>query len=117
MSKLLFWIVAVPLAAAIVVFSVNNRTDVVLDLWPLDMVTAPLPVFAVVLASGLAGFIAGGLVAWMSAGKARTRARAEARRAEEAERARATAEERLERLEKEAADSAEERPPLPVDAA
>jgi uncharacterized integral membrane protein len=75
-----------PLAAAIIVFSVNNRTEVILDLWPLGVVTAPLPVFAVVLASMVVGFVAGGLTAWNSAGRTRRRARAEAKRADQAER-------------------------------
>ncbi len=43
MSKVVFWIVVAPLAAAVIVFSVNNREDVVLDLWPLDLMTAPWP--------------------------------------------------------------------------
>ena len=45
MSKVFFWSVVMPLAAAVIVFSGNIRADGVLDLWPLDMVTQPLPVF------------------------------------------------------------------------
>ena len=97
MSKVFFWIVVMPLAAAVVVFSVNNRADVVLDLWPLDMVTRPLPVFSVVLAGLFAGFLIGGLVAWISGGKARRRARREGKRADRAEREIKDAEARLER--------------------
>ena len=78
MSKVFFWIVVMPLAVAVIVFSVNNRADVVLDLWPLDMVTQPLPVFSVVLVGLFAGFLIGGLVVWISGGKARRRARREA---------------------------------------
>jgi len=85
-SKVFFWIVVMPLAAAVIVFSVNNRADVVLDLWPLDMVTQPLPVFSVVLAGLFAGFLIGGLVVWISGGKARRRARREGHRADRAER-------------------------------
>lgn len=85
MSKVLYWIVALPLAAVVIVFSLNNRTEVVLDLWPLNVMAVALPVFAVVLASMVAGFLAGGLVAWNSAGRTRQRARAEARRADRAE--------------------------------
>ncbi|MBC8338862.1 MAG: DUF1049 domain-containing protein [Alphaproteobacteria bacterium] len=100
MFKVLYWIVVLPLAVAIIVFSVNNRSEVTLDLWPLGVVTAPVPVFAVVLASILAGFLAGGFVAWNSAGRSRRRARAEARRADLAERDLKTAQERIEGLQK-----------------
>ena len=86
MAKVFFWVVVLPLAAAIIVFSVNNRSEVVLDLWPLGVVIAPVPVFAVVLSSMVAGFLAGGFAAWKSAGRTRRRARAEARRADQAER-------------------------------
>ena len=64
MAKVLFWIVVTPLAGAVVVFSVNNRSEVVLDLWPLGFAAAPVPLFAVVLAALLAGFLTGGFVAW-----------------------------------------------------
>jgi len=120
LSKVLFWIVAVPLAAAIIVFSVNNRIDVVLDLWPLDLVTRPLPVYAVVVAGLFVGFVGGSLAAWLGGGKTRRRAREAARRAESAERELAQAEQRIERLEKAAADAEDARkdlPRLPVDAA
>ena len=103
MSKVLFWIVVAPLAAAIIVFSVNNRTEVVLDLWPLDTVPMPVPVYALALAAVLVGFLAGGLIAWNSAGKSRKRARAEARRADQAERELTAAQDRIERLQSEAA--------------
>ena len=45
MAKVFFWVVVLPLAAAIIVFSVNNRSEVVLDLWPLGVVIAPVQVF------------------------------------------------------------------------
>ena len=85
MSKVLYWIVALPLAAVIIVFSLNNRTEVTLDLWPLEVMTVPVPIFAVVLICLVAGFLVGGVVAWNSAGRTRRRARTEARRADRAE--------------------------------
>jgi len=103
LSKVLFWIVAVPLAAALVVFSVNNRADVVLDLWPLDKVTAPLPMFAVVMAALMVGFVGGAVAAWLGGAKVRGRARAEGRRAERAENDLQAAEEKIRRLEADAA--------------
>ncbi len=113
MSKILFWIVVAPMAAAVIVFSVNNRSEVVLDLWPLDTVPMPMPVYALALAALFAGFLAGGLVAWNSAGKSRKRARTEVRRADQAERDLATAHDRIERLQSEAAQSKEDLPQLP----
>ena len=92
------------MATAIIVFSVNNRTEVVLDLWPLDTVPMPVPVYALALVALVAGFLAGGLVAWNSAGKSRKRARTEARRADQAERDLAAAQDRIERLQSEAAE-------------
>ncbi len=82
--RLLSWFVIVPVALAVVVFSVSNRAPVTVDFWPLPF-TAELRVFAVVLVSVFAGFVLGGLVAWISGGKRRRRARAMARRARSAE--------------------------------
>ena len=117
MSKVFFWIVVMPLAAAVIVFSVNNRADVVLDLWPLDMVTQPLPVFSVVLAGLFAGFLIGGLVVWISGGKARRRARHERHRADRAEREIKEAEARLKRQQAETIESGHDVPRLPDAAA
>ncbi len=117
MTKVFFWIVVMPLAAAVIVFSVNNRADVVLDLWPLDMVTQPLPVFSVVLAGLFAGFLMGGLVAWISGAKTRRRARAEARRADRAEREIKDVEARLERQQSETASPGSDDVPRLPDAA
>ncbi len=117
MSKVFFWIVVMPLAVAVIVFSVNNRADVVLDLWPMDMVTQPLPVFSVVLAGLFAGFLIGGLVAWISGGKARRRARREGQRADRAEREIKEAEARLERQQPETTESGHDVPRNPDAAA
>jgi len=112
-AKVLFWIIVAPLAAVVIVFSVNNRTEIRLDLWPLDAMSLPFPVFLIVLASMLAGFLAGGFIAWRSAGRSRLRARAQAGRADQAERELATAEDRIERLLSEAETAAYDIPQLP----
>ena len=120
MAKVLFWIVITPLAVVMVVFSVNNRSEVVLNLWPLgplDFAAASVPLFAVVLAALLAGFLAGGFVAWVSAAKVRKRARAENRRAEAAERELAEAKNSIQRLQSEVGNAQEETLRLPVDVA
>ncbi|MDA1022119.1 MAG: lipopolysaccharide assembly protein LapA domain-containing protein [Proteobacteria bacterium] len=102
MSKILFWIVVAPMAAAIIVFSVNNRVGVTLDFWPFDLMSRPVPLYAVALASIVFGFFAGGFVAWGSAAKVRKRARREAERAKRAERELADAKDQIHRLQSEA---------------
>ncbi len=65
-----------PLAAAVVVFAIHNRAAVAIDLWPLSLDFAP-PLYILVLAIFVVGFLAGGIVAWLSGGRARGRARKE----------------------------------------
>jgi len=90
------------MAAAIIVFSVNNRVGVTLDFWPFDLMSRPLPLYAVALASIVFGFFAGGFIAWVSAVKVRKRARLETERAKRAERDLADAKDQIHRLQSEA---------------
>ena len=113
MAKVFYWIIVVPLAAVIIVFSVNNRTEVRLDLWPLEAATVPLPVYLIVLVCTVAGFFVGGVIAWRSAGRTRSRARTQARRADQAERELASAQDRIDRLLSEAEDTDRNIPKLP----
>ena len=78
---------------------------------------APVPLFAVVLAALLAGFLAGGFVAWVSAAKVRKRARAESRRADRAEGELGEAKNSIQQLQSEVAAAREETLRLPADAA
>ena len=117
MAKVVFWIVVAPSAAAIIVFSINNRENVVLDLWPLDLVTVPRPVYSIMLAGIVAGFLAGGLVAWISAGNVRKRARLESQRAKRAENELTGAKDHIHRLQREADELRSEPPKLPDAAA
>jgi len=94
-----------PLAVAIVLFSVSNRTDITLRIWPLPG-TIDVPLFAIVLICLGAGIIWGGLAAWLAAGKSRKRAREANRRAEQAERDARFASERVSELEAEAKSAA-----------
>ena len=71
----LSWIVMLPLAAAVIVFSVSNRVVAQVDFWPFGYVVE-LPVFGIVLASLLLGFMLGGFIAWLSHAKKRSEARA-----------------------------------------
>ena len=83
--RIFSWIVMVPVALFVIVFSVANRAEVGVDFWPFEYV-APLPLFAVALVAAFAGFVAGAFVAWISGHGARRRGRAAARRAAAAER-------------------------------
>ncbi len=75
----------VPVALAVISFSVNNRDSISVDLWPAPY-TVEVPVFAIVLVSILGGMVFGAIVAWFSGGKTRSRARRNAKRAKTAER-------------------------------
>jgi uncharacterized integral membrane protein len=74
----LSWIIMLPLAAAVIVFSVSNRAVTQVDFWPFGY-GVELPVFGIVLASMLLGFMLGGIVAWLSHAKKQGQARAVAR--------------------------------------
>jgi uncharacterized integral membrane protein len=72
------------LAALIaVVFAVNNRTVVSLDLWPWSAIETP--VYALALIAGFAGYCLGGFAAWLNASRWRRRAREAEKRAARAE--------------------------------
>ena len=85
MKTLLTWIVMVPFAIVVIVFSAVNLDMVMLDLWPFAAeVTVPL--YALVLVVFIVGFVFGGLVAWLSGSEQRRRARNSSWRAATAER-------------------------------
>ncbi len=68
------WLITLPLAIVLVVFAVNNRALVEVDLWPLGfVVTWPLFVFAFLGVS--VGLLVGALFAWISGGTTRKIAR------------------------------------------
>ena len=52
--RIIGWIFGIPLATVILVFSIANRGDVTIDLWPLP-ITANLPVYLI----GLGGLALG----------------------------------------------------------
>lgn len=85
MKRIISWIIMIPFALVVVVFSAVNRDLVTLDLWPLPN-EITVPVFTMVLAVFIFGFLFGGIVAWVSAGTQRRKARNALWRAETAER-------------------------------
>lgn len=108
MKHILTWIIMVPLALVVIVFSAVNLELVTLDLWPLPMeITVPL--YALVLCVFIVGFVLGGIVAWASAGESRKRARNNMWRAEKAERELRSVSNKLHDRERELADETEKK--------
>ncbi|WNK00465.1 LapA family protein [Thalassospiraceae bacterium LMO-JJ14] len=85
MKRILSWIIMIPFALVVIVFSAVNRELVTLDLWPLPH-EITVPVFTLVLAVFIFGFLWGAVAAWSSAAGNRRRARNAQWRAEAAER-------------------------------
>jgi len=70
----LHWLITLPLAVVLVVFAVNNRHTVEVDLWPLGLVIV-WPLFVYVFLGTGVGLLIGALLAWFSGGTARKLAR------------------------------------------
>lgn len=85
MKRLVTWIVMAPFALVVIIFSASNRDLVALNLWPLP-IEITVPVFTLVLAVFIFGFLMGGVVMWASAGRTRQKARDASWRAATAER-------------------------------
>ncbi len=85
MTRILSWVIMVPFALVVIVFSAVNRDLVTLNLWPLPN-EITVPVFTLVLAVFIFGFLFGAIVAWISASSQRRRARNALWRAETSER-------------------------------
>ena len=99
--KYLSWIITLPLLAIAVIFSVNHRQPVEIDLWPLPLAIEP-PLYLVVLLAVFLGFLIGGLIDWTAQGRNRRTARWRRYRIEELEREVAFLKRKLEKAETEA---------------
>lgn len=74
MRHFVFWIITLPLIIILVTFTVMNRQDVILDLWPLPW-EAPVPVYGLIFGGLVLGFIFGLLVMWRHGAPGRRRHR------------------------------------------
>ncbi len=83
--KALFRIFLLAAVVVAVVFAVFNREVVTIDVWPFPY-QVQIPLYLLLLASLLLGFLIGSAVSWSSQGKWRRRARERARRVEAMER-------------------------------
>lgn len=85
MKTILKALILVPIALAIVLFSVANRASVQVSLDPISdapQLAYNMPLFAVVLVSIAAGVLIGGLASWIAQGKHRKAARRNRREVE-----------------------------------
>lgn len=73
MLKVLFWLVALPLVAFVIVFAASNPDPVRLNLWPITELDVPL--YAIVLVGALIGFLIGVVVGWGQTVRIRQRVR------------------------------------------
>ena len=80
MGRVISWITMIVVGIVVVLFSISNRSIVLLELWPLPHVV-PFPFYGVVLIATTVGFLGGAVVAWFSAGKTRRKARNAAQKA------------------------------------
>ena len=85
MKRIISWIVMIPFAIVVIVFSASNLEKVTINLWPLPQ-EITVPMFTMILTVFIFGFLMGGIVAWLSAGKSRQAARQQRYRADKAER-------------------------------
>ena len=68
--RVLYWIIAIPIAVLIAVFAVSNRAAVTLSLWPLPF-ELELPLFLPIMVALLIGLGIGLAYEWLVHGKHR----------------------------------------------
>jgi len=73
--KVLRWIVLAVVAVAMILFAVSNREHVMLSLWLLPGAAVEMPLYLLLLATLLVGFVAGELVGWVGGWRWRREAR------------------------------------------
>lgn len=70
MFRLFYWILIIPLGAAVVAFTVSNRSSVLVNFWPAPF-SVETPVFVTVLVSITVGFLLGSVVSFISSSRRR----------------------------------------------
>jgi len=74
LRRLISWLIMVPAAVAVVIFALNNKESVALDLWPFAMVVEVQLYLLLTIVLG-AGVVLGGVVSWAGAGRLRSELR------------------------------------------
>jgi len=64
------WLIMAPAFVAVVVFALNNKVPVALDLWPFGLVVE-MPIYLAFLAALVVGAVLGGIAAWLGQNRAR----------------------------------------------
>ncbi len=100
MLRALSWIISLLLLAVAVIFAVNHRQPVAVDLWPLPMEVTP-PLYVLVLVGIFVGWLVGAGAAWLSQGRYRRRTREQRYRIERLERDLQTTQHKLDALRRE----------------
>ena len=105
------WLIMAPLFAASVVFALNNKAPVALNLWPFGLVVE-LPIYLAMFFVLGVGVLIGGIVAWMGQSRVRSNLRVQAYDGEVARRELKAEREKLDALARElnAAKSASLKP-------
>jgi uncharacterized integral membrane protein len=83
--KAVYWAVTLVAAALLIPFALSNRAPVSLEFWPLPLLVY-LPLYLLVLALLLAGFIIGAAATWIAGRRIRRELRRRCRRVEVLER-------------------------------
>lgn len=71
MRRILSWLIMIPAFIAVVVFALNNKTVVALDLWPFGF-QVEMPIYLALLLALVAGVLLGGVSAWLGQGRVRS---------------------------------------------
>lgn len=74
MRRLISWLIMLPAALGVVVFALNNKDTVVLNLWPFAMVIEMELYLVLTIVLG-AGVVLGGVTSWAGAGRLRSELR------------------------------------------
>jgi len=100
LRRLISWLIMVPAAVAVVIFALNNKDIVALNLWPFAMVIEIelYMVLTVVLGTGV---LLGGVASWAGAGRLRAELRKQSYNGEVARRQLKTEQEKAATLEAE----------------
>ena len=72
--RLLSWLVGLPALVAVVVFALNNKTPVVLDLWPFG-IEVEMPIYLALAFAMVLGVLLGGMATVMGQGSGRAKLR------------------------------------------
>ena len=94
------WLMLVPILAAAVTFSLNNKHFLELNLWPFGL-TVELPLYIAVFGALIFGVVLGSIVTWLGQGRVRSNLRGQVYEGEVARRELKSEREKLEALEQE----------------